>query len=424
MGKNKKKTKNVERPNGSNSEPQTESNNSQSDMSAASLTETQMTGQQKRPLSEGTPPGGGIADTKRQRGGGDEVNSSVFELNAASAPSGAPTLTSTPAIQRGGSGNVGDGGGTKDMLTEELRRQLNDVIRQEDLGLEGAGAEIAGATVVMNNFMSKILPVFLNFVVDKVTQAVRGDLLPTDRNNRQTPRDVNIDKLQKVCLDLKHQTDANEQYSRRESVRIFGLEEGTWNETPQALENKVLKVFRDAGARVGANDISVMHRVGKKGRVGASAEPVDNQAQEGTGGEEGEGGVGVGEGGEGQSDNDQNNTSSQRPVIVRFISRQKKQEVMMSKKNLKTKAGYNKTYIHEDITRLRAKMLHFVKEVPGIGRVWTREGLIYCKRKGPNNTVVGNPIGPIENVTHLRNLLGVEITPALLEKLGLGDMVV
>nr|KAG5698230.1 hypothetical protein BaRGS_024037 [Batillaria attramentaria] len=73
------------------------------------------------------------------------------------------------------------------------------------------------------------------------------------------------------------------------------------------LETEVLKIFQESGANVKPDDVSVMHRTGKK-RLGG------------------------------------------RPVLVRFVSRQKKAEVMMCKRALRDKVDY-KVYINEDLKR-------------------------------------------------------------------------
>ena len=188
-----------------------------------------------------------------------------------------------------------------------------------------------------------------------------------------------------MCTKLKYENDRLEQYSRRESIRIFGIKEAEGGrEDNRTLEDKVLRICNDTGARVHAGDISVLHRVGKK-----------NQGQ-----------------GQGQR-------QGPRPVIVSFISRNKKSEILHMKKNLKNKAGYDDVFIFEDVTRLRSKLLYFVKNLPEVGRAWTKDGQVFCRKIGPGNTILDNVIGPIENADDLFEHLGINVTDANVEQLGL-----
>lgn len=244
------------------------------------------------------------------------------------------------------------------------------------------GTRITGASDGDSNLLQQIVPAIVTAVAVAVAEAI-------DRFFRQREKEVmplqmqQIDStlagLQKNILLLKYENDSNEQYSRRETVRIFGIpesgatrEEG--GEMAEAdpggrevdLESKILKVFADSGTTIRPEDISTIHRTGQRRRGG------------------------------------------NRPVLVRFVSRKKKVEVMRAKKNLKGKQGYQQVFINEDLTALRAKLLRYVKDLPTIEKAWTSEGKIWAKRKtipgqtannGGNKTVVA-----IENPDHLFRL--------------------
>ncbi|KAL8621365.1 hypothetical protein ACOMHN_053386 [Nucella lapillus] len=95
---------------------------------------------------------------------------------------------------------------------------------------------------------------------------------------------------------LTYENDRMNQYTRRESLRIAGVavQQG---ETALDVKQKALKVFADAVVAVVPDDIAAVHRAGK--------------ARSGT-----------------------------QPVLVRFVSRRKRREVMEKKKTLKKKPGY------------------------------------------------------------------------------------
>ena len=77
----------------------------------------------------------------------------------------------------------------------------------------------------------------------------------------------------------------------------------------------MLDIFKASGADITPSDISVVHRTGDRKKKG-------------------------------------------RPILVRFVFRKKRKEVMQKKKALKGKPEYGGVYVSSDLTALRAKMLH------------------------------------------------------------------
>ena len=260
----------------------------------------------KRPLSHGSPE----AETKRQRD--DSVSSmiadSVFEV--------------TGIDSRDSNDRADNEQGTqvdKAKLTRELMEELEKFLQSDEIRVEGMGEDITGATVVLNTLLRRILPFFLTFTIDKVSELYRTKDTPVTNRVEQRTEGGCAGDLQSLCSRLKYENDRLEQYSRRESLRIFGLEEpSNGNEDAKALERKVLKVLNDTGAKVVANDISVMHRIGKK--RSSQSSPGQNQGSDNVQ-EEGQ------DQGQGQGQK-----KDSRPVIVRFISRNKKMEIMSMKK--------------------------------------------------------------------------------------------
>lgn len=102
------------------------------------------------------------------------------------------------------------------------------------------------------------------------------------------------------------QTDANEQYGRRDNIRVFGLEESP-DEDPYEV---MIGVAEKVGVELHKSDISVCHRVPSR--------------------------------------------NGKRPLIVKFVRREKKFELMNSKKKLRN--SESQVYLNDDITLLRAKL--------------------------------------------------------------------
>nr|KAG5713451.1 hypothetical protein BaRGS_024999 [Batillaria attramentaria] len=148
--------------------------------------------------------------------------------------------------------------------------------------------------------------------------------------------------IQRNLILARYRADSLEQYGRREIVRIVGMKE----EEGEDVEGKVLKIFKDAGAEVDSSDISVVHRTGPKSSTARGRGP--------------------------------------RPILVKFVSRRKKREVMMKKKELtEGKTGYKDVYLNDDLTSLRAKLFSYVKRSKMFGSVWTVDGKILCTKKQP-----------------------------------------
>ena len=106
---------------------------------------------------------------------------------------------------------------------------------------------------------------------------------------------------------------------------MVGLKEEEGEDT----EQKVLGVFKAVGADITPADVSVVHRTGDRKRKG-------------------------------------------RPILVRFVSRKKRKEVMQKKKVLKDKREYAEVCVFDDLTTLRAKMLYYLKKkVPVVENAWT-----------------------------------------------------
>ena len=65
-----------------------------------------------------------------------------------------------------------------------------------------------------------------------------------------------------------------------------------------------------------------------------------------------------------------------RPIIVKFTSYRRRQQVFSAKKNLKGKH----VGISENLTKIRQKIFNLTRDVVGYKNVWSQDGKIFAKR--------------------------------------------
>lgn len=128
------------------------------------------------------------------------------------------------------------------------------------------------------------------------------------------------------CLESK--LDDLEQYSRRQCLRIFGIEESRQENTDQIA----VEIAEKVGVQLSVQDIDRSHRIGVRGE-------------------------------------------RPRPIILKFTSYRKRSEVFKSKKALK---GSGVT-IREDLTKTRYNVLQAAINKYGFQSVWTMDGAIIIK---------------------------------------------
>ena len=123
--------------------------------------------------------------------------------------------------------------------------------------------------------------------------------------------------------------DRLEQYSRRENVRIRGIPFTEGEDTDKIA----VDLAKECGVEMTKSDISTSHRLQSK--------------------------------------------KSPAPIVVRLVRREKKVELMKAKRIPKAKR--DKVYIDEDLTPLRAKMFHAMRNDPSVSAVWTIDGRLHCR---------------------------------------------
>ena len=148
-------------------------------------------------------------------------------------------------------------------------------------------------------------------------------------------KDKRIEDLETQVKDLHATTDRLEQYSRRNSLRVFGLAENV-HEDPAKVALTLIK--DELGVEVGVIDRA--HRVGKKDNYRAST----------------------------------------RPLLIKFATYKDRDAVYRAKKRLKGK----NIFINEDLTSKRANLLFKARRQKRDGNIkdcWTHDGQILIKNK-------------------------------------------
>ena len=139
------------------------------------------------------------------------------------------------------------------------------------------------------------------------------------------------DRLNREILNLQHETDDMQQYSRRTCLLIHGIKENK-DENCENVVNDILENKQEAG--LVPNDVARTHRLGK--------------LKEG---------------------------NRPRPIIVRFLSYRQRAKVFSLKKKLKG----TRTMISENLTSKRYKLLQRCYDEFDKRNVWTFDGRVNVK---------------------------------------------
>ena len=187
---------------------------------------------------------------------------------------------------------------------------------------------------LMAKFMVPMISAMTHAITQGVSEVMKKVISELHNHEVTQPPDQRMTQQVRI---LTYKNDKLEQYTRRENVRINGVSVDP-EETAAQTQAKAIEVMRKTGADISDADISACHRVGKQ-------------------------------------------TGQVRPIIVRFVSRAKRQLVMKAKKNLKGVTP--KVYMNDDLTTLRARLLGYVKGLTSVDSAWTIDGRIFAKKKLP-----------------------------------------
>ena len=195
-------------------------------------------------------------------------------------------------------------------------------------------------------------------VVKRIQQAICGDLHKEikDLTDIVKAKDAKITSLEKQVVNLEAKIEDLEQYSRRNSLRIYGIKE---NEKENSLD-MALNLFQSKmGLDLQASNIDRVHRVGRK-----------------------------------------ENDKKTRPLLVKFATYQARDSVFRAKSRLKS-AETRGIFVNEDLTRQRAQLFYNARQLKKTGKIadcWTYDGKILLK-------TVRGLIKPVNNQEELNGVV-------------------
>ena len=192
----------------------------------------------------------------------------------------------------------------------------------------------------IGEIVTKVLAAIQPIIIQSVTQAVAAAMkvaMEQFQPNRSTASPASCSSpgiLHPEVQTNRFEVDRLEQYSRRDSFKVFGVpESGPQEDTSQML----VDLAKEIGVELRRDDISVSHRVyvSKK-------------------------------------------SSKPRPIIAKMVRREKKVEVMKAKKRLRELNDRKDIFIVEDLTQLRVKLVRELRKEPRVEKVWTIDGKVFC----------------------------------------------
>lgn len=188
----------------------------------------------------------------------------------------------------------------------------------------------------------------------------------TDLETEQFSQLEKINGLEEKLEDLKDENetlqiklDDYEQYSRINSLRFNTKWPEKEGETISEIKLNIIKTVKTAGVPIDETDIDACHRVGKLAP----------------------------------------NNRHPRGIIVKFVRRQTKYDILKFKKNLKDDNG-DQVYAVEDLTKHRVQLAYECRLLKKNGRIkdtWIANGNVIVKHDNDSKTIVRSR-SQIENI--------------------------
>ena len=152
--------------------------------------------------------------------------------------------------------------------------------------------------------------------VNRITDTLAHEVVSVKKENAELKLQnaelrTSLGKLEARVSKVEEAADFNEQYSRRNCIRISGIKE----ENNEDTDRIVLNMARDLNANLSLADLDRSHRVGKP-KVG-----------------------------------------HERPIIVKFATYRARQSLYLKRLDLLAKDGWKNVFINEDLTARRNKLL-------------------------------------------------------------------
>lgn len=180
-------------------------------------------------------------------------------------------------------------------------------------------------------------------MTEKPNDITMQAITPLNTDIEQQIRDLREELIEtkKSTIESKAREERQEQYSRRESLRLFNVTE----QPNESTDELVVRACQAMGLNISREHISVSHRIGS---------------------------------------NKHNRT---RPIICKFISRNTKYAVLEKRANLRWNPQWNAVRVYEDLTPQRSKIIRALSQKNE--RFSTMDGRIEI-RKGASKVVIDN----------------------------------
>ena len=188
---------------------------------------------------------------------------------------------------------------------------------------------------IVTQVVEAVQPMIINIVQAAVTASTEQVLKRWDEKLTEQRKEMEAanNKVKKEVQCQKFELDKLEQYGRRENIKIFGVPSSAEENT----NDIVVKVASNMGVNISDEDISISHRLPSS------------------------------------------RSDRPKPIIVKFVRRNVKTELMKKKKVLREKEETKDIYIEEDLTPMRSKIVRELRnDKENVIRVWTIEGRIHC----------------------------------------------
>lgn len=230
---------------------------------------------------------------------------------------------------------------TEELLSKKLKELENDLKLEIQKELEIVRTEVRDLSKKLRT-MESVVDTLRNSVsdIEMDIHKLKDENANREKEN-QSMRELLFDRESQL-RSLSEKNNNLEQYTRRNSVRIYGMEDEK-SETTEETAKKVIKLLKDKlDFLIQTGEIDIAHRMGKYSDDG------------------------------------------NRPVLCKFVRRCVKIEVMRARRKLKGTA----VVIREDLTHENAKLLENTSAHKNVKLAWSDEGKIVALLKNNKKILV------------------------------------
>ena len=213
-------------------------------------------------------------------------------------------------------------------LSDDMASAVADAVN-ETLTDQTVAANNLGTAVADEVSIAKISSAVITAVIPVITEAIEKGIKNALEQVMSKER-AEISRLNDELLNQAWKNDANEQYTRRENIRIVNPQKGSaeGDDSADDTNKTVIDLCGKMGVTITDVDISTSHWL-------PGPKPM---------------------------------------IIAKFVRRDTKRKIMMNK----SKLGKKGPMIYEDLTKARLHLLREVRKTRGVEKAFTRDGVIHC----------------------------------------------